>query len=206
MQRFIGGGRLSWRVPAVPSDGEDWLTRWSRYLARFGGLLILFATVPITLDVLLRNSVGITAFESFELTGYAFAIAVAFGYGYALLGKTHIRIDVLQSRMPQPLRGMLDLLAHLGLTLVVAMFAWYAWSTVMESWRYKAISPNTLGTPLVIPQSIWSLGWTWFALVCLVLLVRSVRALARRDARDFQRLLGGTVDAADAERAAEDGR
>ena len=61
----------------------------------------MFSTIPITLDVFLRKLFGITVFESFELSGYAFAAGVAFGFGYASTSKAHIRIDAVVALDPQ---------------------------------------------------------------------------------------------------------
>ena len=55
-----------------------------------------------------------------ELSGYALAIASAWGLGRGVLDRSHIRIDTLYVLFPQPLRAALDLV---GLVLLVIFFA-----------------------------------------------------------------------------------
>lgn len=145
----------------------------AKYAARLGGAAILASAVLVSLEVLFRNlGVGIRL-HSFELTNYAFAVAVAFAFAYAVTQRAHIRIDVLYQLMPVSVKAILDTLALLLLAILSTGMAYYAWKVVAHSARLGA-RPNTiLDIPLALPQGLWALGLTWFALVTVALTLRA---------------------------------
>ena len=110
--------------------------------------------------------------------------------------KTHIRIDVIYARFPTIGRAILDIIALGMLTVLAVIFAYYAWSLTLESFRLPgpgtlgAVSPSDLAVPLVIPQSVWALGLTWFAFVCAVYLLRGVYSFGRGDLAAVTALIG----------------
>ncbi|MFN3399259.1 MAG: TRAP transporter small permease subunit, partial [Ferrovibrio sp.] len=95
---------------------QSWAARLSRYLAWLsGGILLIGCAGSITLDVVLRYFLNRTVVESFEISGYAFAAAVALGMAYTVSCKSNIRIDLVANRLPLLLRVVLDLVAHLAI-------------------------------------------------------------------------------------------
>jgi TRAP-type C4-dicarboxylate transport system permease small subunit len=175
---------------------EGVLERMSRYLAWAAGGGILFCAVLVTLDVFVRNVFNDNFFESFEITIYLYAITVAFSFSFALVTKTHIRIDVVYARFPPVWRAVLDIIAITVLTVMASLMSYYAWSLSIESFKLPgpgdlgAVSASDMSVPLVIPQSLWALGLTWFALVCIVYLFRSLYSFSRRDIATVTRLIG----------------
>ncbi|MEM8742019.1 MAG: TRAP transporter small permease [Pseudomonadota bacterium] len=146
--------------------------RWS---ARLGGAVILFAAILVTAEVANRNlepwlGLGIKL-HAFELTNYAFASAVAFGFAYALTERSHIRIDLLYARLPVGLRAGLDAAALLALAVLGTGMAWQGWRVVLRSAELGARPNATLDLPLAIPQALWAVGLSWFAAVALLLAV-----------------------------------
>lgn len=179
-----------------PTDAprEGILERISRFLAWSAGGAILFCAGLVTLDVFARNFFNDNLFESFEITIYIYAATVAFSFSFALTTKTHIRIDVIYGRFPKAGRAILDVIAMAMLTALAVLMAYFAWSLTQESFglpgKWGAVSASDLLVPLVIPQSVWSLGLTWFALICVVYLVRGFYSLLRRDFAAVTALIG----------------
>lgn len=151
----------------------------AQYGARLGGAMILASAVLVSLEVVVRN-LGINIrLHSFELTNYGFAVAVAFAFAYAVTQRAHIRIDVLYHLMPIGLRAILDLLALVLLAILSSGMAFYAWKVVAHSARLGARPNSTLDIPLSLPQGLWALGLTWFALVSSILTLRAVTQILR---------------------------
>ena len=179
---------------------DDWregiLERLSRYLAWASGGAILFCAVLVTLDVFARNVFNDNLFESFEITIYLYAVTVAFSFSFALTTKTHIRIDVVYARFPKIGRAILDLIALAMLTLLSVILAFYAWSLTIESYglpgpgNWGAVSVSDLAVPLVLPQSVWALGLTWFAFVCVIYMLRGLYSFGRGDLAAVTALIG----------------
>jgi TRAP-type C4-dicarboxylate transport system permease small subunit len=155
------------------------VARGSQWLAWIGGGLMLLSAVLISLDVITRNLFASTFFESFELSTYALAATVSFGFAYALTSKAHIRIEVLYVLMPAPARRALDLLAILALFAMTVALAWFGGQTAMVSWSMGARSNSALSLPLAVPQGIWAVGLIWFCLAAGLLLLRALANAAR---------------------------
>jgi TRAP-type C4-dicarboxylate transport system permease small subunit len=151
----------------------------SAWLARVGGLLVLGSALLITLDVMARNLLRSTFFESFELSGYAFAVATSFGLAHALVTRAHIRIEVLYERLPLTARAVLDLLALATLLLTAGVLLWWCSLLVWDNAVRGARSNSALSLRLAWPQALWWLGLAWFVVVIAWLWLRALVALAR---------------------------
>ena len=152
----------------------QFVTVLSRWLARISGAVIALCALLIATEVILRNIFVTVRLNSFELSIYGFAAALAFGFAHVLVERAHIRIDIFFNLLPTVLRVIIDILALLGMTVMAVVMAWHAWLVVATSAQLGAVSNSTLQMPLVIPQSLWASGLSWFALVALVLTLRSL--------------------------------
>jgi len=176
---------------------ELWARSASRALVWVGGGVLLLMAVLVTLDVLTRSLFAVAFFESFEITSYAFAIAVAAAYAYALLTRSHIRVDALYTRLPRPARLLSDMASYLALAALAGLLAYHGWDTVWQSARLGATSSSALAVPLVVPQSLWAAGLSWFLIVVVLLLLRGAGLLMRGKRAEAEGLLGIAQEADD---------
>ena len=103
----------------------------SRVGAIAGGALLLVASIVICIDITMRYAFSRTVGGADELSGYALAIASAWGFSAALLSRSHIRIDTAYVRVKRPVRAALDLLSLTVLTFFFALVTWHAWGVLM---------------------------------------------------------------------------
>jgi TRAP-type C4-dicarboxylate transport system permease small subunit len=143
----------------------QWCSNATRWLAWLGGSALLLSAGLISLDVVFRALWKVTFFESFELSTYAFAFAVAMGMSYAMVTRAHIRIEVLYSTLPEKWRPWLDVWAYIGLSIVSVTLLYWCAQTVIANWQSGARSNSSLALPLVWPQALWLLGLAWLALL-----------------------------------------
>jgi TRAP-type C4-dicarboxylate transport system permease small subunit len=163
------------------------IARWFAWLA--GAAILFGCAMPIAAEVVLRKFFGLTV-HSFEISAYAFAIAIAMGSAFTVTQKANIRVDILQGYLPRPLRLVCDVLAALALAVTAATLAWYAWGTFAQSVKVGARSESVLQVPVAIPQGIWWFGLTWFAVTAAIVLVQAVAALVRRRTEQADALIG----------------
>ena len=171
----------------------------ARVGAILGGALLLIAAVTICIDIALRYCCARTVGGADELAGYALAISSAWGFSAALLSRSHIRIDTLYVRVKSPVRAALDLLSLLAFLFFITLVAWHGWGVLEQSWTSDSHSLSDLETPLVIPQALWFAGLAFFVAVALLLLVRSLAALAEGQVSKLFQLIGSKSALAEVE-------
>lgn len=157
-------------------------------------MLLLSATL-ISLDVLFRALFKVTVFESFELSGYAFAIATAMGMSYALASRAHIRIEVAYQNTSVRTRGWLDAFSYTVMSATALVLLYWSAEMVLSNYQSGARSNSSLAMPLAAPQSLWMLGLAWFALLsCLYAFYGLRKCLSGRPDLAHQRLGMATLE------------
>ena len=154
------------------------------------GWVFILCAAFITTDVLLRNFAGVSSKATTEITGYMLAFGIAWGLAHALAMRAHIRVDVLVNRLPLQWRQYLHAAALAILTGLACFITWCAWTLVQESILFNARDTSALAIPLVIPQGLWAIGISMFAIMALALLLEVVCRLIAGDAAGIDALLG----------------
>jgi TRAP-type C4-dicarboxylate transport system permease small subunit len=171
----------------------------SRAGAIAGGAMLLAAAVTICIDIVLRYAFSLTVGGADELSGYALAIASAWGFSAALLSRSHIRIDTVYVRVAsRRVRATLDLLSLVTFALFIALVAWHAWGMLQQSYVSGSRSLSAIETPLVIPQGLWFAGLAFFVAVAALLLARALVAYLRGDLAGLFEAIGSKSAVAEA--------
>lgn len=161
--------------------------------------MLLAAAVIICIDIFLRYAFARTVGGADDLSGYALAIAGAWGLSTALLSRSHIRIDTVYVHVKsRAARAALDVLSLAAFTVFGALVAWHGWGVVRLSFDSGSRSQSAMEVPLAIPQAIWFVGLAFFLAVALLLLSRSIAAWARGDLDSVFRLIGSKSAVAEA--------
>ena len=174
-------------------------TAISRAGAIVGGALLLAASLIICVDIFLRYTFALTIGGADDLSGYALAIASAWGFSAALLSRSHIRIDTVYVRVRSRLaRALLDLLSLACLLLFGGLLAWHGWGVFQLSYVSDSHSQSAIEMPLAIPQGVWFVGLVFFVAVALLLMVRALLALRNAQLDELFRLIGSKSSLAEA--------
>lgn len=163
---------------AVPTGLID---RISFEVMRWGAvILVLFMTLLIGLDALLRTFAGIAFPGTHDVVGLCLILLVLVALPYSWTGDHHVRMDMLFQTYGPVGRYLTDLVAMVGALALGGLIAWQAWNYVPQFIRVGTASPL-----LKIPY--WPLAVViclFAALFCLAVLYnmaqRTVR-LARGD-------------------------
>ena len=161
----------------------------ARALALLGGwwlLALSFATVG---EILARKLWGRSFQGIDELGGYTTAVFSALAFSWALVSKSHTRVDFLLGHMPAWLRAVLNAFAYATLAALAVFGAWRGWHVLAESIEFQATANSPLGTPLWMPQSLWLTGMAAFA-ACAVVLAAHAALLLLTDRARLNRLYG----------------
>ena len=168
----------------------DLAHRIARLGSWFGGLLIIASAFLVGVEVVIRKALDLSIGGADELSGFALAIATAWGLAFALLERAHIRIDSLYIHLPVRLCALLDILGLAVFAGFIGLVTWYGFGVFQTSYILGARSLSPLGTPLAVPQLLWVLGFATFLLIAALLLVRALAALITGDLPTVRRLVG----------------
>lgn len=160
------------------------IERTSKAASFLGGLATLVIAGATTTDVLLRYFLNRPLLGVDEIAGFLQVLVVFWGCAYTFQKGGHIRVDLVTSHLPGPVRAWLrvvTLLLGLGFLGVVC---WVTTQSVLTAYRYQRVSVVMLyalwPAMLLIPT-----GLALMAAAMLAALGRQLRvALGPRASRD----------------------
>ena len=155
-----------------------------------GGMMMVAASFIIGAEVILRKVFLVSLGGADEMASYALALGTVWALSFALLHRSHIRVDALYQHLPRHVCAVLDVVALISVLAFASLLAWYGYEVWYTSWSFDATANTPLGTPLWIPQGLWVLGLFSFVLTTLLLLARALQALLRKDIEAVGRMAG----------------
>ena len=162
--------------PGRPSRTLTRIADWT-VIACGWWLIVLSATTCV--EMLGRKVLGFSLQGVDEIGSYTYGIVGAFGYAYALITRSHVRVDFLVSRFSDRTRSLLNLLAMLSLAALALLLLWRGCHVVAQSIDMGSTAATPLATPMWIPQTIWLAGYLMFALVAAWAAIDAMRLFVR---------------------------
>lgn len=150
----------------------DPIVRWVNH----AGLTILAMMMVLTVaDVTLRYFFNKPILGSYEITEFMMTMLAAFTIGYAAILKAHVNVDLVFSRFPERIQGIISIFTNL---VCVVLFGLMFWRNIYQSSvlrKAHAISPA-----LSIPEFpfIFILG-IGFGIITLVFLLQLLESIAK---------------------------
>jgi TRAP-type C4-dicarboxylate transport system permease small subunit len=153
----------------------------ARVLAWIGGGMIMVAALIVSTEVICRKLFAFPFSGSDEVAAYLFAVGTSWSMAFVLITRGHVRIDALYGTFPAALRPWFDLLALLGLGVLVVALADRSWEILYDNYRGWNRSNTPLRFVLAYPQSLWFFGWAFFLAGIALAVVRTFVALLTGD-------------------------
>jgi len=147
----------------------------SKILGCAFGYLCIGLSLLVGADVILRKFFGTSLQGADELGGYVLAIGSSLAFSVALVGRNHMRIDLLHYRLPLPLQGALNWLSMVLIAAFALLLSWTTLGIVQETLQYHSTAPTPWATPMIYPQGIWYVCLTVFAVVAVIYAARASR-------------------------------
>lgn len=105
--------------------------------------------------------------DATEASGFCLAAATFLGLAHTLRHGSHVRINLLTSRLPGRLRHRMNILNCLLGAVVAGYLAWNVSLLAVQSFNFHDVSPGLLAMPMWIPQTGAALGVTALAIALL---------------------------------------
>lgn len=151
------------------------------------GYMFLALSAVVTAETLLRKLLNFSFQGTDELGGYALAVGSSLAFTIALIGRSHIRIDLLHHHLPVGLQALLNWLAIMLIAVFGLLIAWVCLKIINDTMAYKSTAPTPWATPLIYPQSVWYAALVLFAIVATALAIRATYLLVTRQVTDLNR-------------------
>ncbi len=162
---------------------KDSVERW---LGTLFGLIFVALSCMVAVETLVRKIFNFSLQGADELGGYSLAVGATIAFSLALMGRSHIRVDIFHARLPAWLQTALNWLSVLCLAAFAGLMAYLAWFVVRDTQSYQSVSQTPWATPLVYPQSAWLVGLILFALVSAGYALRATWLLRARRCRNAE--------------------
>jgi TRAP-type C4-dicarboxylate transport system permease small subunit len=141
--------------------------------------MLIASAIYVSADLIARKVLNQSLVGANEISGYVLAVSTAWAFSYALLKRSHIRIDVFYQYLPRRWRAAIDVAAVAALAGFAAIFVWYANRYFLQVWERGTRSITSLALPLWIPMLAWYAGWIVFLIVSVYVTLVSARAYVR---------------------------
>lgn len=166
---------------------KDSIERW---LGTVFGLIFLGLSLLVTVETFVRKVFNYSLQGADELGGYSLAVGGTIAFSLALLGRTHIRVDVFHEHLPRAMKAALDWLSAVSLAAFAVLMAWLAWYVIKDTTAYMSVSQTPWATPLKYPQWAWLTGLIVFALLAVLMASRATWLLIRGETALLDREFG----------------
>ncbi|MEE8272123.1 MAG: TRAP transporter small permease, partial [Alphaproteobacteria bacterium] len=105
------------------------------------GYMFLALSVFVTTETIMRKLFNFSFQGADELGGYALAVGSSLAFTIALLGRNHIRIDLLHERLPPAVQSVLNWLAIVLLAMFGVLLGWVCFNVVVDTMSYRSTAP-----------------------------------------------------------------
>jgi TRAP-type mannitol/chloroaromatic compound transport system permease small subunit len=129
-------------TPGFSRAVDALITRIGQVISWLAAVLI----VVIIVQVILRYVFGKGLVVLEEVQWHLYAIGIMFGFSYALVHDSHIRLDLLHERFPRRRKEKFEIFGILFLLLpMIAVILIHSWPFLYDAWRINEHSDAPMG-------------------------------------------------------------
>lgn len=151
--------------------------RFENLLGILFGTIFLVLVATVTIETIARKVFNFSLQGADELGGYALAVGATLAFSLAVLGRSHIRVDILHEKYPLGVQAFMNWLSAVLMGVLAVFLCWVAWYVIQDTIAYGSTAQSPWATPLVYPQGAWFLGLTLFALTAAIGAIRATYLL-----------------------------
>ena len=143
--------------------------------------LILVAVLVSAINAIVRKAFDVSSNAWLELQWQLFGAVFMLCAAYTLLKNEHIRIDIVNSRLPKRVRDWIDLLGHvLFLMPFVLLMVYDGWPFFLTSWGQNEQSLNAGGLPQWPAKFLIPLGFFFLFLQGVSEIIKRIAVMQGR--------------------------
>lgn len=156
------------------------LQKLNTWCATVAGLILLFVTLTIFLDVILRYFFGRPSIWITEVSTYLFLYIIFLGTAYALQQGSHIRVTFLLGPLSRAVKRFVNLITSLLSAIFTAVLLWQSvvmtWTAYSEHWT----SPTMLNAPYAFIHVAMVVGSFLLLITFLLTAIVQFKSVSKR--------------------------
>jgi len=141
------------------------------------GYMFIALSLFVTAETILRKVANFSFQGADELGGYALAVGSSLAFTIALIGRSHIRIDILHEHFPRYIRAVLNWLAAVLLAAFGILLIKVTYKVVVDTMDYSSTAPTPWATPLIYPQGVWFITLAIFGVIATLYALHATRLI-----------------------------
>lgn len=161
------------------------MNRLATVLSAIFGYMFVALSIFVTAETLMRKIFNFSFQGADELGGYALAVGSSLAFCVALIGRNHIRIDLLHQKLPAAVQAVLNWLSMVLLAAFGLLLVWVCFKIILDTLDYQSTAATPWATPLIYPQGPWYLSLVVFFIVAAVYAVRASYLLLSKRIEDL---------------------
>jgi TRAP-type C4-dicarboxylate transport system permease small subunit len=127
----------------------DTLKRLNRICVGLAGLLVLFISFSVFVDVILRYFFNRPSTWVTEVSGYLFMYIIFLGTSFALQEGFHIRVDFVLYQFKDPVKRIVNLITSIFSMGFCIVLLWGSSRMTWSAFKHDWVSPTLLCVPYV---------------------------------------------------------
>src|SRR5919106_1164202 len=155
------------------------IERISCAFGRIGALLVFVLILAMSYEVVMRYAFNAPTMWAYEvaamLMGTSFLVTIA----YAMVTRSHVRVDFLYARAGTRSRALIDLVGYLVFLLPLALWlTWALWDYLAQAYASGETTGQSAWNPVVWPFRVaYVAGFVLFALQVAAEIMRCILVL-----------------------------
>ena len=149
------------------------MDRLVTFLSCLFGYMFIALSALVTAETVSRKLFNFSFQGADELGGYALAVGSSLAFSIALVGRNHIRIDLLHQRLSPGIQGLLNWLSIVLMALFGILLAGVGFKIIVDTMTYQSTAPTPWTTPLIYPQGLWYATLLVFAALAIGFALRA---------------------------------
>jgi len=146
-------------------------------------MMLAAMTIIIALEVILRNTIGMSLQSTDEIGGYLL-VAIAFlSAPVAQLRNNFQNVDLVYAHFSDVTKQRLQMMFLIIALIIVCILLWHLTRLQISSWRSGDQAPSILMTPLWLPRLVMPVGMGLLGIAIAAKLVRDGVRIFRPEQR-----------------------
>jgi len=152
----------------------------SLYAGDLAGLSILFMTLAITADTVLRYIFNAPTMWIFEISTYLLVVITFMAIAYTQRERGHIKVDFLLKKLPRKLQVWLDVFASILFLLFAIILFYLNGDFFLHSFTFRTTSATIMDFLLWPAQVFMPLGLAILGLLLMCNIYNEIRLAIRK--------------------------